>query len=199
MTLGKRRKPTGPYGKDRLDSRARRKQALKAARTMARRKRLNSKTKPEVRELRELMRKFHLIRDGFKCLRCGASPDSRIGTVLQGAHIYGKGKYRAMEYIPENVITLCKSCHFGWWHDRGGLGNEALPIDHPERGEVRKWCVANLGREYMQRLDLMAQTPSKCPDRALVKLWLSQQLAKLTGFGGLDGDEPKPDGADSPR
>lgn len=132
----------------------------------------------ELEELDELLRRHVLLRDGFKCRRCGARPLSREGgargVVLQACHIYGKGAYPALRFVPENVITLCRDkCHIGWWH-RVGFGREAAP------SSVREWCIATLGKAHMDQLDLIAMTwKGKRMDLKLERRLLEQLVGKL--------------------
>ena len=61
------------------------------------------------------VRKKALIRDGYKCVRCGAQEKLHIH------HIKPKSIYPALTYKLDNLITLCRCCHKKE-HDRLGYG-----------------------------------------------------------------------------
>jgi hypothetical protein len=63
------------------------------------------------REISERMRFRILVRDGFKCGTCGASPLERRGVELHVDHIlpWSKGG----ETIPENLAVKCSRCNLG--------------------------------------------------------------------------------------
>ena len=72
-------------------------------------------TRPQARktkrEIRERMRFRILVRDGFRCGACGASPLETRGTELHVDHIvpWSKGG----ETVPENLATKCSRCNLG--------------------------------------------------------------------------------------
>lgn len=137
------------------------------------RKSLRSISKQGVthRKLHSLLREVVLARDGEKCRRCGAGKEK----VLQAAHIYGKGTHGSMRYLVDNVLVLCKPCHY-WWHSKG-FGREAAL-----RNEVREWCVAELGVAHMTGLDIISSykpRKRKVFDAKLVEYRLRSELAKL--------------------
>lgn len=63
------------------------------------------------REISERMRFRILVRDGFTCKACGASPLKSLGTELHVDHVtpWSKGG----ETIEENLETKCSRCNFG--------------------------------------------------------------------------------------
>jgi hypothetical protein len=63
------------------------------------------------REISDRLRFKILVRDGFKCLACGASPLKSAGVELHVDHIlpWSKGG----ETIDENLQTKCKQCNLG--------------------------------------------------------------------------------------
>ena len=103
-----------------------------------------------------LIHKIIELRDK-KCLRCG-KPD------FQMSHIYPKGRYRSMEFDPDNIKALCFSCHLGWWHKN--------PM------EARDWLVTVIPRERLARLKLMSQTSGAKFDYKLQRLFLEQELKR---------------------
>lgn len=63
------------------------------------------------REISDRMRFRILLRDGFKCKSCGATPLDAPGTLLHVDHIvpWSKGG----ETVPENLNTKCSKCNLG--------------------------------------------------------------------------------------
>jgi len=63
------------------------------------------------REVTERLRFRILVRDGFRCGACGASPLENRGTELHVDHIvpWSKGG----ETVPENLATKCSRCNLG--------------------------------------------------------------------------------------
>lgn len=145
--------------------------------------RFKSEKQEEREDLDTLLRQAALLRDSFTCRRCGASPRARTNVspkavILQAAHIYGKGAHPAMRYTLDNVLILCKGCHF-WWH-MNGFGREAATED--QRGRVRAWCVEAIGAPLMSELDLMAGTrrgESKL-DLDVARILLEREIKRLT-------------------
>ncbi|MGY8903635.1 MAG: homing endonuclease associated repeat-containing protein [Burkholderiales bacterium] len=63
------------------------------------------------REISERLRFRILVRDGFRCGACGASPLENRGTELHVDHIvpWSKGG----ETVPENLVIKCSRCNLG--------------------------------------------------------------------------------------
>ena len=63
------------------------------------------------REVSDRQRFRILVRDGFRCRACGASPLTKPGVELQVDHVlpWSKGG----ETIDENLVTKCKQCNLG--------------------------------------------------------------------------------------
>lgn len=63
------------------------------------------------REVTERMRFRILVRDGFRCGSCGASPLENRGTELHVDHMvpWSKGG----ETVPDNLATKCSRCNLG--------------------------------------------------------------------------------------
>lgn len=121
----------------------------------------------ETRALDALLRRIVLLRDGHKCRRCGEGPRHGRGFALQAAHIRPKGAYPALRWETSNVICLCAYCHVygkGAWHK--------------DPAAAAAWALEHLGREYLDRLEFMAQTRRKV-DRAAVKVFLELELKRL--------------------
>lgn len=107
--------------------------------------------------LNSLLHEILLLRDK-KCLRCG-KPE------FQMSHIYPKGRYRLMEYEPDNLKALCYSCHLGWWHKN--------PI------EAHEWLVTVILKKRLDRLKMMSNTQLAPFDYKLQKVYLEHELTKL--------------------
>ncbi|HEO72215.1 MAG TPA: HNH endonuclease [Candidatus Hydrogenedentes bacterium] len=63
------------------------------------------------REISERVRFSILLRDGFKCGACGASPLANPGTELHVDHVVPWSKGGETE--PENLATKCSRCNLG--------------------------------------------------------------------------------------
>jgi hypothetical protein len=63
------------------------------------------------RNISDRLRFSILIRDGFACRSCGASPTKELGVELHVDHIvpWSKGG----ETVPQNLETKCKKCNLG--------------------------------------------------------------------------------------
>jgi len=88
------------------------------------------------------------------CLKCGKYP-------FQASHIYPKGRYKKLEFEPDNIKALCWNCHFNWWHKH--------PMD------AHDW-INELMPERMKRLKLMAQSGAGSREYKLLKVYLTQIL-----------------------
>lgn len=100
-------------------------------------------TQHEQRTLYGLLRKLVGLRDGDRCLRCGDTE------ALQLSHIYPRGKYGRMEFLPENLKLLCASCHLGFWHLK------------PKEGW--KWLEGVISPDRLSYLKEMANSIIKTP------------------------------------
>ena len=124
------------------------------------RKALKDEKKELKKEVKGLVHDVCLLRDGGKCLRCGSTEG------LCASHIYPKGKYKKMEFVLENVKTLCFACHIPWWHKN--------PI------EAKEWLEENIDPERLGRLKLMTQYINKKPiDFKMIKIYLEQEIERM--------------------
>lgn len=115
-------------------------------------------SKTQKKALYELLHKLVRLRDGEKCLKCLKTDR------LQLSHIYPKGRYRLMEFVPENVKLLCVGCHLYWWHRN--------PI------EAHEWLKIKLDQARLAKLKLMSQTYLGPFDPKLQILYLKQEIKK---------------------
>ena len=86
------------------------------------RRKLKKKRPRGARARRAIIKKFVIQRDHHKCTRCGARQNLQCHHVVPKAE---NGKFR-----PENLVTLCESCHVA--HHRK-LGRK----NHREESSVR--------------------------------------------------------------
>ena len=94
------------------------------------------------------------------CLKCGKN------TSLHMSHIYPKGRYRKMQFDPDNVKALCLGCHLYWWHK------------HPI--EAKEWAVKALGRARLNRLKKRANTIDKTLwNYEEIKIKLEKQIKEM--------------------
>lgn len=82
------------------------------------------------------------------------------------SHIYPKGRYRKMQFDPDNVKALCLGCHLYWWHK------------HPI--EAKEWAVKALGRARLNRLKKKANTIDKTLwNYEEIKIKLEKQIKEM--------------------
>ena len=82
------------------------------------------------------------------------------------SHIYPKGRYRKMQFDPDNVKALCLGCHLYWWHKN--------PI------EAKEWAVKALGRARLNRLKKRANTIDKTLwNYEEIKIKLEKQIKEM--------------------
>lgn len=93
---------------------------------------------------------------GTMCIKCKRNKG-------QMSHIYPKGKYRRLEFEPDNVLPLCYHCHIHWWHKN--------PI------EAQEWLKTKVHPRILNKLKLTTLERSKWSmDFNLVKLYLIDRL-----------------------
>ena len=66
-----------------------------------------------VNSCRKIASELALIRDHYRCLKCGRTKLG--GWQIQASHIKPKGTYRSMSADVDNIKALCSMCH-RWWH-----------------------------------------------------------------------------------
>ncbi len=146
-----------------------------SARTLAKRK--------VERELDALCREIVLQRDGWRCVRCGrangeAIPGSVERVRLQWAHVITR-RIRSTRWLLENGMSLCKGCHFGFWHRVSVRLNE-----WPEEA-AQEWFAAKYP-ERRQAL-LVARGIGSSSGRAwrfdphAIRLYLETERRKIMG------------------
>ncbi len=82
------------------------------------------------------------------------------------SHIYPKGRYRKMQFDPDNVKALCLGCHLYWWHK------------HPI--EAKEWAIKALGRARLNRLKKKANTIDKTLwNYNEIKIKLEKQIKEM--------------------
>ena len=115
-----------------------------------------------VRRLRIKFAKLIKLRDQ-KCVRCGREDGS-----LQASHIFPKGSYPSMQFLPENAKLLCYQCHAIFWHLNPILAT----------GWIKKY----LGMEQYRLLVETSQR-TRSVDRLFLEkteLWLKEWESELT-------------------
>jgi len=117
------------------------------------------KTKHQDKVLKSILRQILILRDGEFCLKCGKTER------LSASHIYPKGRYRSMEYEPDNLKLLCYYCHIHWWHKN--------PI------EAKEWLANTISKKRLKRLHTMSLTQGWKFDYNLQKIFLESELKKL--------------------
>lgn len=83
-----------------------------------------------VKECDGLVKQIVFARDGFKCMKCGRGAEE---TVLHPAHVFPKGKYQRMRFMPVNVLCLCLADHLYWAHKDPIGFTEWFREKYPER------------------------------------------------------------------
>ena len=103
-----------------------------------------------------MFRVWVLTRAGNRCERCGAAHGSlmpRAGVagrdtfaVVQVAHFKSR-RIDATRWDPDNVVALCKGCHFLWAHH--------------EPDKFAQWMAARLGTLRLARLNEKWKKPRR--------------------------------------
>lgn len=114
-------------------------------------------TKAEKKILNALLHEILLKRDKV-CLRCG-------NPKFQASHIYNKGRYRGMEFDPDNLKALCFACHLGWWHKNS-------PDTH-------EWLAKTIPKARLDRLKLLSKQTIRGFDPKLHILYLRSLIKKM--------------------
>ncbi len=82
---------------------------------------------------------------------------------LEASHYHSRRK-KSVRYDPDNVHSLCFSCH----QRMGGKGNS----------EYDTWMLQLLGEQRLQALQIRAETPNK-PDEGAVILFCQTALKEM--------------------
>jgi len=127
------------------------------------RPRRRSKARDLIEDLDTLVRMIVMIRDNFRCRRCGKYRLHGRASI-QASHIYPKGQWPNLRHEVGNVIALCSGCHLFWWHRN--------PI------EAAAWVEEQFGEKHLAHLRFLAQTRTKVDKQAL-KIALERQLHAL--------------------
>jgi 5-methylcytosine-specific restriction endonuclease McrA len=115
-------------------------------------------TTAQRRRLNALLREILIRRDGEKCLRC---PNRNR---VHASHIYPKGKYRGLQFDPDNLKFLCYHCHIYFWHKN--------PI------EAYKWIRTAIPKDRLKRLEAKAKRTIKVEPYEKIKAKLEAYLDK---------------------
>lgn len=116
-------------------------------------------TTKQIHGLNSLLTKLVRIRQKERCLRCGKK------TILSASHIYPKGTYRKMRFMPKNVKGLCYNCHMNFWHKDVIKAHEWLEKVYP--------------KETLDELKKLANTIIKTPlDYYKIKEELENEINK---------------------
>ena len=96
-------------------------------------------------------------RAGFQCEKCGKPAKS-------AHHVFSR-RYIVTRWNPDNLLNLCYSCHFHFFHSR---------VE-----EARDWLIRRMGEAKYQKLKIQALGRHKGkPDFKLIKLDLENELKK---------------------
>jgi hypothetical protein len=119
-------------------------------------------------ELDDLTRRIVLIRDKFKCRKCGKGIRSApTGAVLQVHHIMTKGSAPSLRWELDNLLLVCKGCHFGTFHNR-------------DSERARDWYHANLGENFLEQLRFLKKVrKGQKTDKGAVRFYLQQELERV--------------------
>lgn len=90
-----------------------------------------------------LLKQILILQRGEYCEHCGSTYR------LQGAHIFPKGKYQKIRFMPLNLLILCFPCHPEWCHRNPVEFTRWLDEKFPGRiNEIVKW------ERMMPKIDL---------------------------------------------
>ena len=127
----------------------------------------------------DLARKIILIRDDFKCRKCGVTQltrkpgDYEHGYSLHVHHIRSQGAHPELKYELSNLLTLCQNCHMPWRKD-SAHSSDPQPF--------QDWLREHLGQPYLDTLDTLTKIrKGSRTDKKLMRVFLEQELKRLTG------------------
>ena len=79
------------------------------------------------RQLDALVRQRVYDRDGWRCVRCGAIRG------LTPSHVYPRGRYKNLQWLEINILTMDVACHLYWWHKNPCEAAEWFQKTYPDR------------------------------------------------------------------
>ncbi len=116
-------------------------------------------TRTQSKRLLALAKQVVILRDGYRCLRCGKTLKG-----LNLSHLYPEGQYPRMKYNPDNLILLCFKCHLQWWHKN--------PI------EAAEWYCNVLDAKRRARLKKLAKSKLDKPDYEVYLQLLQEHIIR---------------------
>lgn len=106
------------------------------------------------------------LRDNYECQH----PDCHItGKYLHCSHIFPKGAYPSMQFMPDNAVLLCYHHHLHWWHK--------------DIIKAHDWARVHLGNERFENLCTRSQkiVPMTAVFYEQTELDLKEMLSELRG------------------
>ena len=97
---------------------------------MKKQKTPRQKINPYFDKADKLVREITRKRDNNCCCMCGNPVE---GSGSHPCHVYPKGTYMSMRWIPENIFTGCMHCHFYVWHENPIPSTKWFEEKYPER------------------------------------------------------------------
>jgi len=116
-----------------------------------------------VKRLRRLLSEVIHLRDKV-CQRCNKA-DGKLDT----SHIFPKGSYPSLQFLPDNVKLLCFRCHRIFWHNN--------PV------EASKWLLEYLTPSKYEHLRSLTQQTNTInrPFLEQSEIMLKEYRAELLG------------------
>lgn len=102
-------------------------------------------TRLERNKLKKLLHQLVVVRDK-KCLHCGAKK------ILHASHIFPKGRYKDVEWDPDNVKALCYRCHLHWWHKDPLEAGEWFKTTYPKwYKKLKRKAIKPIGKVTLKQ------------------------------------------------
>jgi 5-methylcytosine-specific restriction endonuclease McrA len=108
-----------------------------------------------------LFSKYIRLRAKGRCERCGSEKGIKG---LQCAHYHSRRK-GSVRWDEDNAVALCFGCHQHF---------------HEEHHEFDEFMKQRLG-DRLDLLDARARVPARHIDKAMIKIWLEQEIKKYDG------------------